>query len=349
MYSIEFISLDSFPMLKHDWSMLQKGKDMTYFQQYEWYRILVELNKGIKHRSFEYVFARVQKSDETVLIAPLWIVKKTFAKFNKKGVYIFGRAQWSDYLNFIYNKFDSASIDFLFSQIKLKYGICNYILEEIRQESDLAQYVMEKFQLKSVNQSVCVDLNIPDSEEDYKKMLSKSSRQNIRTAFNRAKTDGVSFVFNFDDINVNLDEFEKYRNIRLLDKNQIHQNLVSRIKCFISTKILRRGYYKFPEYNPFTHDKESKFITIKSSNGELCAAFNYGFDKVHSQIVLMAVSTNPKFYKYSPGILVLFEYIKKQIECKDIKGIDFTRGNERYKYVLGGKKHYNVKLVFFNK
>ena len=177
-------------------------------------------------------------------------------------------------------------------------------------------------------------------------MLSKNSRQNIRTAFNRAKTDGVSFVFNFDDNVVDLDEFEKYRNIRLLDKNQSHQGVISRLKGFISSKILRRGYYKFPDYNPFTHDGDSKFMTIKSNEGELCAAFNYGLDKEHSQIVLMAVSTNPKFYKYSPGILVLYEYILKEIENKGIQLIDFTRGNERYKYVLGGKEHYNVKLVF---
>ncbi len=346
MYSIDFISLESFSILKHDWSLLQNGKDMTYFQQYEWYKILVDLNKGIKNKFFEYVFARVKKNGNTVLIAPLWIVKKTFAKFNKKGIYIFGRAQWSDYLNFIYNLFDSDSLDFLFSQIKLKYGIHNYILEEIQQKSELAQYIIIKFHLKNPEQSICVNLNIPTSEEEYQKLLSKNSKQNIRTAYNRANTDGISFIFNFDDKSVNLNEFENYRNIRLLSKNMPHQNLISRIKYFISSKILHRGYYKFPEYTPFTHDINSKFITIRSNKGELCAAFNYGLDKSHSQIILMAASTNPKYYKYSPGILVLYEYIIKAIACKCIKSIDFTRGNERYKYVLGGKEHYNVKLEF---
>lgn len=346
MYTIDFISLESFSILEHDWILLQKGKDMTYFQQYEWYKILVELNQGIKNKKFEYCFARVLKNGKTILIAPLWIVKKTFAKFNKKGVYIFGRTQWSDYLNFIYDEFDSASLDFLFTQIKKKYGISNYILEDIRQDSDLAQYIINKFHLKNIEQSICVGLNIPDSEDEYKMMLSKSAKQNIRTAFNRAKTDGISFIFNFDDKSVNLDEFERFRNIRLSNKIQSHHTLISRLRCFISSKILRRGYFKYPEYNPFTHDVNSKFITIRSAEGELCAAFNYGFDKAHSQIVLMAVSTNPKYYKYSPGILALYQYIMKEIDCKEIRLIDFTRGNERYKYVLGGKEHYNVKLFF---
>ena len=346
MYSIDFISLKSFPMLEQDWKLLQRGKDMTYFQQYEWYKILVDLNKEIRNKNFEYLFARVQKNGKTVLIAPLWIIKKTFAKFNKKGVYIFGRAQWSDYLNFIYNQFDPTSIDFLFTQIKLKYGIYNYVLEDIQQESELAQYIITKFHLENLEQSICVNLNIPNNEEEYKKLLSKNSKQNIRTAFNRAETDGISFVFNFDDKSVNLDEFKKYRNIRLLEKNQSYQNIISRLKYFISSKILHRGYYKYPEYAPFTHDTNSKFITIKSKEGELCAAFNYGMDKVHSQIVLMAVSTNPKYYKYSPGILALYKYIINETNYKNIKLIDFTRGNERYKYVLGGKEHYNVKLIF---
>lgn len=340
------MSLESFSKLEHDWKLLQNGKDMTYFQQYEWYKILVELNKGIKNKKIEYCFARVQKNRHTVLIAPLWIVKKTFAKFNKKGIYIFGRAQWSDYLNFIYEQFDSDSIDFLFYNINLKYGINNYILEDIREESDLAQYIIKKFKLVNIEQNICVDLNIPDSEEEYKSILSKSSKQNIRTAFNRAKTDGISFIFNFDDKSINLEEFEKYRNIRLSNKIQLHHTLISRLKSFISSKILRRGYYKYPEYNPFTHDINSKFITVKSAEGELCAAFNYGYDRIHSQIVLMAVSTNPKYYKYSPGIIALYEFIMKEINCKEIKLIDFTRGNERYKFVLGGKEHYNVKLVF---
>lgn len=346
MYSIDFISLESFSILEHDWDLLQRGKDMTYFQQYVWYKILAELNKEIKNKNIEYCFARVKKEGKTNLIAPLWIVKNTFAKFNKKGVYIFGRAQWSDYLNFIYDEFDSASLDFLFNQIKKKYGISNYILEDIRQNSDLAQYIINKFHLKNIEQSICVGLNIPDSEDEYKMMLSKSAKQNIRTAFNRAKTDGISFIFDFDDKSVNLDEFERFRNIRLLDKNQYHQNIISRLQCFISSKILRRGYYKFPEYTPYRHDINSKFLTIKSTEGELCAAFNYGLDKARSQIVLMAVSTNPKYYKYSPGILVLYEYIINEINYRDIKSIDFTRGNERYKYVLGGKEHYNVKLEF---
>ena len=118
MYSIDFISLESFSILEHDWDLLQRGKDMTYFQQYVWYKILAELNKEIKNKNIEYCFARVKKEGKTNLIAPLWIVKNTFAKFNKKGVYIFGRAQWSDYLNFIYDEFDSASLDFLFNHRK---------------------------------------------------------------------------------------------------------------------------------------------------------------------------------------------------------------------------------------
>jgi hypothetical protein len=26
--------------------------------------------------------------------------------------------------------------------------------------------------------------------------------------------------------------------------------------------------------------------------------------------------------------------------------VDFTRGNEKYKYVLGGEEHYNQNLIF---
>jgi CelD/BcsL family acetyltransferase involved in cellulose biosynthesis len=80
-------------------------------------------------------------------------------------------------------------------------------------------------------------------------------------------------------------------------------------------------------------------MTAVDADGKLCASFNYGISPDGRSIVLMGVSTNPEFAKYSPGILLLFNFIENTITHNTYDFIDFTRGNESYKYALGGKEH----------
>lgn len=117
-------------------------------------------------------------------------------------------------------------------------------------------------------------------------------------------------------------------------------------RSFISKYILRWHHYKFNRYTPFEDDSSSRFLTLTTKEGELCAAFNYGIDTAHDRVVMMAVATNDKFSRYSPGMLLIEEFIKESINKKKYKIIDFTRGNERYKYSMGGKEHFNVTIDF---
>lgn len=347
MYSLKYYTLSQISKLEDTWRQLEKGQDMTYFQRYDWYKMLSALNIKTRNHKFEITLVEVLKGNQTVMIAPLWIVFKTFGKVNLRGIYFFGRGQWSDYLNFIYYTFDGEAMKALFTDLKQKYGISNFILEEVPTYSATFHFINEGYTHLEDNGTVCVELFIPENIETYHKMLSKSSRQNIRTAFNRAQKDNIEFTFDFDDQSVDLVEFSKYRDIRLVKKNTWKEKTLKwEIINFISTKILRRGQYKFPSYTPFECDQHSHFITCRDQHGNLCAAFNYGIDIVHNQIVLMAVTTNPDFYKYSSGILAIYQFVLKQMEEKGYSRIDFTRGNEKYKYVLGGVEHYNQRLVF---
>ena len=347
MYTIIYYPISKISSLENCWRMLEKGKDMTFFQHYEWYHMLASKNSSIKHPCFEIVIAEVKKEESTILIAPLWIVKKNFAKFNKKGVYIFRRAQWSDYLIFVYKHFEPSAVDELLDNIKQKFGVSNFKFEDIPTYTGLFQYLNARYTHIEDIGSVCVELCIPDNIESYKKMLSKKSRQNIRTAFNRAEKDGVQFTFNFDDKDIDISAFDDYRKIRLNNKVKTgRETIKGKLIYFISTKILRRGLFNFAEYTPYSDVKNSHFITCKDQNGILCASFCYGIDKYHNKIVLMAVSTNPDYYKYSPGILSIYKFVIEQIEQNGFSSVDFTRGNERYKYVLGGHEHYNQNLEF---
>lgn len=337
----KYYSISEFPELKNAWKKLENGKDMTYFQTYRWHEILWGLNRSIKDRRHEIGFGVIEKNDNPIMIAPLWIVKKTFGKYNKKGFYLFGRNGWSDYLNFIYKDFDSDACRLLLEKLTESFGICDFYFENLPEASKLYNYLKSSYKLSGSESQTCVGLSIDGKNfEEYHKSLSKQSRQNIRTARNRLVKDEKSLVYDFDDRNVNLHDFMKYRNVRVAKKNDWGgKTLKWRIINFISTKILKRGWYKFPDYAPFTHDSDSRFMTAKTSDGELCAAFNYGIDHNGRSIVLMAVSTNPDYQRYSPGIQLLFNFIENAIAKGLYDYIDFTRGNEPYKFALGGTQH----------
>ncbi len=341
VFSLKYYNISNFKRLESCWKKLESGRDMTYFQIFEWYEMLWSLNKHIRDRRFEINFVSVELNGEVLLIVPLWVVKKTFGKFNRKGFYIFGHGGWSDYLNFIYKDFDADAIDYLLVQLRDKYKISDFYFENIQNGTDLYEYLSVRCNQKDMTSQVCVGLSIGGLRfEEYNKSLSKQSRQNIRTANNRLARDGKSLVYNTDDQAVNLGKFASYRNIRVAKKNDWGgKTLKWRIINFISTKLLRRGWYKFAEYAPYTHDSNSKFMTAKTPDGELCASFNYGVSQDGRSIVLMAVSTNPAYSKYSPGILLAYNFIKEAIESNRYDYIDFTRGNEPYKFALGGKEH----------
>ena len=60
----------------------------------------------------------------------------------------------------------------------------------------------------------------------------------------------------------------------------------------------------------------------------------------------MAAGTDLEFARYSPEMLLMYNFILHSIEEGMIKEVDFTRGDEMYKFALGGKLHINHTIKF---
>lgn len=342
-YRIEYLQPANINKIEAEWHSLTEGDEMTYFQSFEWYKMLFEINQVFDNNNFSVRIVVVSDNlSNVVMIAPLWIVTKTFAKFNKKGAYIFGGNQWSDYLNLIYKRFEPTAFEALLASVKEKYHITQFYFEELPGTTSLYHYLSDNYHIGAARKTDCVELTLPESTEAYHKLLSKSSRQNIRTAGNRAERDNIIFSINYDDKEIDRDFYAQLRSSRL-DTKRLNYSLKQNLIFFISQKILRRGKYTFAPYSPFYDDKNAKFLTVRDANGVLCAAFCYGIDATN-RIAVMSACTNPDFYKYSPGILGMYDFINHLIEHTEIKSVDFTRGTERYKYALGGKEHYNFSF-----
>lgn len=347
---IKEFSLKDLSSLRDDWEILQNGDDMTYYQSYEWYKNII-MKFNIKDSNLYFTkFFIAYKEDIPIMIAPLFFIKRNIHIINKKGVYFLDEHGWSDYGNFIYKKFSNEAFNSIIRYIVKCYGIKYFYLNRIRSNSDIYMYIKNKKELTKSSITPTVELSLPENTDNYSKILSKHARQNIRTAYNRVKSDNLWFDLNYEEKDIDINKCKNLREIRLNDiqrkESQSHSYFFSLYK-----EIRDKIKIKFPKYLVIEEDKNSKFMTI-SYKGELLAFFNYGLDYTHKKIVIMAAGTNIEFKRYSPGLILMHSFIINEINNKNsvIDFIDFTRGNESYKYELGGNMNliYDIKLDYNN-
>ena len=339
-YEIEYFDIETFSNLKTVWKDLENGQDMTSFQSYHWYEMLNECYVPKDTPNFLSIYAVVKRENEIILIAPLWIVKKTFRIVNKKGIYFLGREGWSDYLNFIYKDFDDNAMTFLLQEIVKKYKVSSFNFSELKENVQSYKFFNSNMKLKNCCKQTCVALKLPSTIEEYNKLLSKNARQNIRTAHNRLKKDDLEVRFVFDDKDVDKEKCRNMREQRFIEKFK-H---VSKLRL-MKHKIMYRLTFHFRPYLPFMCYDGGHFLTTYIGD-ELCSFFYYLIDDIHKHVYVIAAGVNLEYSRYSPGIISLNTFINEIIKRQNIDVIDFTRGDEPYKYAIGGKDHYIKNALF---
>lgn len=342
-YTIEEYTNDTMCQLKGAWQILEKGDDMTYFQSYKW-NIIVQQFTPQRKGICKSLYLLIKKGNTPILIAPLWIITKTTLLVNKRGVYFAGRNGWSDYLNFVYDDcgYDAFKVLFDYVYYKLNLSLC--CLEQIKDNTKLYAYISQYMTIKRESVTTCVSLVIPKSMDKYKSLISKKARQNIRTANNRLTKDGKSITISFDT-QPDLELCKAMREKRVAAKNKLNIHSLNDFFVYLKKIVKNKLTISFPAFLPFYEDNSIHYICAYIDD-ELAAYFCYGLDEYHKEAVLMAVGTNNAFSKYSPGILALYAYISEQIENKEVSILDFTRGDEKYKYALGGVDHYIHNISF---
>ena len=337
-YKCEFLSLAALFSIKEDWEELQEGLDMTYFQSFNWYELLSRnANKDTK-RSFVRL-ATVLKDGQVCLIAPLLIITKNFRFVNKKGCYIW-ESRWSDYLNVIYKDYDPNAFDCLCQEMKKVFNISNFYFNKLQESTSIYKDLSTRKTLAFDKAQICVRLELPSSFEDYWNSLGKKARQNIRTAKNRLIRNNLSFVVKNDDANVDKLNCKGLRECRVRSKNK-KLGLLTRAKILIYSKL----HVKEPTFLPLMEDEETHFLT-SYINGSLASFFNYTKSSKRKEVYMMGVGIDEQYSWYSPGILSVIEFIQSCYETEKIRYIDFTRGDEKYKFIVGGKTHYIHSLSF---
>lgn len=335
--------------LEANWRALEGGKEMTVFQSYEWNR---QICNSIKNKVL-FVVVISDDSDKAVLIAPLMFQKHKFKiskNVEKYGIY-FLMSKYSDYLNFIYDEPNDNAINLIFDYIKSNYSGFPLFFYCLRQDTALYKNLKNRRNLQETEEC-CVSIDIHCDLEEYKKRLSKNTRQTLRTAKNRIDKSGINYkicicsrVRNEKLIKELLKvHFKRLRDIKLADK-----------KGFFYIYTLIRFY--IDEYSEIYHGiiKDSM---MKMKNTWLLiiyidqqvAGYLFGFKERNRVVRILQNCYEKKYAYYSPVFYGFYTCICNSIQSKSVDVFDMTRGEENYKYKLGGKEMYNsnFELISWN-
>ncbi|MBP3314116.1 MAG: GNAT family N-acetyltransferase [Oscillospiraceae bacterium] len=195
----------------------------------------------------------------------------------------------------------------------------------IRQESLLGQYLSQS--AKDRQFTPCVVISLPNDFEEYSASLSKNTRQNLRTAYNRLQKD------------------EKTFELQVVDHHAMSRNLRHKLlKIYADRQVkhyrkaggyLYRLFIRYIDVGTILH---KEFPEVKSFVLRIDGQIAGYFDALYKdcEVVIPRLAIDDTFSRYSPGVLLLNESIRYFYDSTAIRTIDLTHGNEQYKVAMGG-------------
>lgn len=311
------------------------SNECFYFQSYEFLFNKIKSMK-LKHlflRS-KYLFLEVlSDKNKTILILPIEKIKNRYYAI-----------QMLDYYDLVFNK--ECDNETLSKALKLIADTLNsdLIFENVTENSKLFQLLniedsyleMDYFyESKKIREGAKILLTESDYNAYFSK-ISKSNRQNIRTAYNRIEKDSFHY------------ELKIYKGVlpcKLAKKLQKIYKLRYKNKNSSFNKRIMIAFYE--PLSLICSKSQRGFTAILYINNEI-AGYLIGFDdNPDNSIIIPRLSINPKYSKYSPGILLINELIKDNFDKHYFQILDLGVGDESYKKVMGADFYnvYKIKLV----
>lgn len=340
--------------LESAWKELEHGVEMTVFQSYDWNMLLIEQWMRFRYNrrlSKIYIF-QVIEDGKVVLIAPMIVQRKSFGiKWlgRKKGIYFLGIESYSDYMNMIYDHVENSWFDFIFKEISKLFSQLDFKLEYVRDDTALAAWCKKKRLEDHLTTSAFVEL--PATAEEYNTRLSKSTKQNLRTALNRMKKDGYVYEL-FVHKNINDEEFINELSTIHAERTKIKNRVHDQDWIHYYSRMLHANYEELKNKtydiikNSMRRMKNSVIVVVKMNNETVGYLYGLRDDRA---IRIMQNCFKNQYAFYSPLFRGAYDFIVNQIENPQngITQVDFTRGDEPYKIKLGGGQvplhHYILK------
>lgn len=314
--------LDSFP----DWRCISPYQNIDYFK--------LSLSKNLffslirMNRPF---FIKFQINGCDTLILPLSksLISSSFTMYGDRSGF--------GYLDFLYIKnVTESDIEVCLNKIKEDFGDSKFYINRIKCDSQSYNVLREVSLMKQSDKCVKVFLN--ESFECYFKGLSKSVRQNYRTANNRINKAGVKISF-------------KRYNCENISSNVRHEMIslyLKRLKKYRNSV----GFFDRIFFNFF----DLGFLGIKKLN--FADTFIIYIDGKIAAFMICLVNENELFVPrlaiddlysiYSPGLLLIINTIEILSKSNNkFRSIDFMQGEEDYKFQVGGVLHESYSFEIF--
>lgn len=318
--------------VKESWNKLYKSNpDLTIFQDYNYAE---NIYKKTKIRGLRYnIFFEISHNGQPLLIAPM---TKKIIPSKTKNWRIFGVIQGCDTTDFIYSADMTTEtmeecLKLLHKQMK---GAKTY--KRLRENSVLSTTLRRMHPEKELPPYPHVCIPAWDDADQYTASLSKSTRQNIRTAHNRLQKDGLSWSLQTatpissaptlweEAMSIYID-----RQIEAFDVRKRHSRK-NTIKYYLDKKHDSISLKKLP----------NTYISLLKINNKPAATLMGFIDTTKKSLVVPRLAMNAEHNRYSPGLILIVETLREMIAQTNIRSIDLSRGDERYKYVMGGKEYH---------
>lgn len=210
------------------------------------------------------------------------------------------------------------------------------------------------FQSVSAGQMICDGYSVStgsndnvaiDTECDYElwhSKLSKSTRQNIRTSYNRMNTDGVQFRFEA----VHGERVNRKILDQLIDLYcKRHEE-----RYDVETSAVKKLYLKYLDFSTAClRSYPDNFCAMVYMNGQLAAFMSGLVEKRGASVVIPRLSIDNQFSRYSPGVVLINETVKWLSENTGVRFLDLSKGAEGYKLSMGGEMYATHNIEFVKK
>lgn len=209
-------------------------------------------------------------------------------------------------------------------------------LFKIRQGDELLEYSSNTF--NGVRN--CVKIEFSDSYEKYYSCLSKSVRQNIRTAYNRISRDNVSV-----ELCLLVGGGMSRHECILFDEIMSVYAARHESRYGVKSSRLRNFFLRYFNYATVNYLKCFYARTFTLLIDGHVSAFMSGMIDA-DKLIVPRLSINNRYAAYSPGVLLINEVIKYLISNTTCRMLDLSFGEEDYKYKMGGTVYtaYNFTL-----
>ncbi len=308
--------------------------DYSFYQTYLWNEfaeryMYSKFNQFVKRKYYEYVV--IYDGDNAVAILPLIISKKKlmieFSSWRVAGINNIVFKPGID------NKREISNACIIF--LEENYKGYRYIFNDIPESSpffeSLAQFSNH---VSRVRCSYNLYLSAFSDFDSYKKTLSKSLRQTLRTARNHlSRTDNWRFVIYDDTSQIKTSLVYKLWKLYYVRRNEWKNR-----SKFKSNSL----FIMFRALEAFFTDPFSQILS-KSDNVRLCALEIEGIPVAfaiyflyENNMIIPRLAIDSRYSKFAPGFVMLEEMIRWAIDS-GIENFELGRGDEAYKTRIGSE------------